>query len=145
MKHLTSSKAYLTTPWIFSADRAPAAAPRPDFLAVAAWIDHRNADRREIKVKVRRLDTVLLEHAPDIREIDIVCIHVEGWELEVLNGLSFETYRPKVLIVENLFMQKSYFDYMEGRGYRLWRHIDPNDIFVRRDLLSEASVSGIPS
>ena len=104
-----------------------------------------DAETREIKVKVRRLDTILLEHAPDIKEIDIVCIDVEGWELEVLNGLSFETYQPKVFIVENLFMQKSYFDYMERQGYHLWRHIDPNDIFVRRDLLSDDSDSGLSS
>ena len=50
-----------------------------------------------------------------------------------------------MFIVENLFMQKSYFDYMVRQGYRLWRHLDPNDIFVRRDLLSEESGSEIPS
>lgn len=32
----------------------------------------------EIKVKVRRLDTILREHASDLREIDVVCIDVEG-------------------------------------------------------------------
>jgi FkbM family methyltransferase len=87
----------------------------------------------EIQVKVRRLDTVLQEHAGDVCEIDLVCVDVEGWELEVLGGLTFEKYRPKVLIVENLFLEKAYVEFLEERGYRLWRRIEPNDVFVRRD------------
>jgi FkbM family methyltransferase len=50
---------------------------------------------RRIKVNVRRLDTLLAEHAPHVRQLDIVS-DVEGWELEVLDGLSFERYRPTV-------------------------------------------------
>ena len=94
-----------------------------------------SASVNEIKVKVRRLDTILREHAPEISAIDIVCVDVEGWELEVLNGLSFEVYKPKVLIIENLFLEQLYLDYMMQKGYALWKRIQPNDIFVRRDLL----------
>ena len=93
------------------------------------------ASVNEIKVKVRRLDTVLREHASDITAVDIVCVDVEGWELEVLNGLSFDVFRPKVLIIENLFLEQLYIDYMTQKGYALWQRIQPNDIFVRRDLL----------
>ena len=82
-----------------------------------------------------RLDTILREHAPEISAIDIVCVDVEGWELEVLNGLSFDVYKPKVLIIENLFLEQLYIDYMMQKGYALWKRIQPNDIFVRRDLL----------
>jgi FkbM family methyltransferase len=92
--------------------------------------------QKEIKVKVRRLDTLLQENAPDISAIDLVCIDVEGWELEVLNGLSFETYTPKVLIVENLFSEASYSEYLAKKGYVLWRRLDPNEIFVRAELLA---------
>ena len=90
----------------------------------------------EMKVKVRRLDTILREHASGIDAIDLICVDVEGWELEVLNGLSFDLYRPKVLIIENLFLEKSYIEYMAQKGYLLWNRIEPNDIFVRRDLFA---------
>jgi FkbM family methyltransferase len=91
----------------------------------------------EIKVKVRRLDTILRAQANEIGEIDIVCIDVEGWEMEVLGGLTFEVYKPKILIVENLFVEQAYVDYFARKGYALWKRLEPNDIFVRHELLSE--------
>lgn len=95
---------------------------------------------QEIKVKVRRLDTILRDHAPDITAIDIVCIDVEGWEIEVLKGLSLDVYKPRVLIIENVFLDESYTEFMVKRGYSLWRRIEPNDIFVRRELPAEGNV-----
>ena len=89
-----------------------------------------------IKVKVRRLDTILREHAGDVGEVDVVCIDVEGWELEVLSGFSLAVHKPKLLIVENLFLEPAYVDYFAQRGYPLWKRLQPNDIFVRRDLLT---------
>ena len=35
-----------------------------------------------------------------------MCINVERWELEVLGGLSFDLFKPKVLIIENLFLEQ---------------------------------------
>jgi FkbM family methyltransferase len=93
-------------------------------------------DVRRIKVDVRRLDRILSEHAPDIDRIDIVSVDVEGWELEVLDGLSFERYRPIVVIVENLFAEASYRRALHERGYVLWRRRSPNDIYVAHERLS---------
>lgn len=90
----------------------------------------------EIKVKLRRLDTILREHAVGLGEVDVVCIDVEGWELEVLSGFSFERHKPKLLIVENLFLDATYVHYFAQRGYALWKRLEPNDIFVRGDLLA---------
>ncbi len=90
----------------------------------------------EIKVKLRRLDTILREHAADLGEVDVVCIDVEGWELEVLSGFSFELHKPKLLIIENLFLDPTYVDYFAQRGFKLWKRLEPNDIFVRHDLWS---------
>jgi FkbM family methyltransferase len=97
-----------------------------------------NAPVDEIKVKVRRLDTILREHAPNVTEIDIIAVDVEGWELDVLNGLSFDIYRPKVLIIENFFTEQVYVDRMVQKGYALWKRLPPNDVFVRKDLLAAA-------
>jgi len=94
-----------------------------------------NLDVKPIKVKLRRLDTIMAEHAPDVGAIDVVSVDVEGWELEVLKGLTFSRFRPKVLIVENLFSDQSYRDFMADRGYRLWRVLKPNEVYVREDLL----------
>jgi FkbM family methyltransferase len=85
---------------------------------------------RNIKVNLRRLDTLLEDHAPAIERIGILAVDVEGWELEVLNGLDFERFTPRVLIIENLFAEDRYRDYMRTKGYALWRYIEPNDVYV---------------
>lgn len=92
-------------------------------------------DVTRIKVNLRRLDSILQAHAPDVGEIDIVSVDVEGWELEALSGLDFDRYKPRVLIVENLFYEASYRAFMEDRGYVLWRRVRPNDVYVRSEML----------
>lgn len=90
---------------------------------------------KTIPVKVRKLDTILATHNPDLREIDILAIDVEGWELNVMRGLSIDRYKPKVVIMENLFNKTEYVEFMKARGYRLWRTLHPNEIYVRNELL----------
>jgi FkbM family methyltransferase len=97
----------------------------------------KNLDIRNIKVSMRRLDTIMENHAPAVNEIDILSVDVEGWELEVLRGLTFSRYRPRVVIVENLFYDQSYRAFMAARNYGLWRLIAPNEVWVRRDLASK--------
>jgi len=53
------------------------------------------------QVKVRRLDT-LLEEAGFPR-LDYLTIDVEGWEQEVLAGLSLDRWQPLVIVSEDLF------------------------------------------
>jgi FkbM family methyltransferase len=88
----------------------------------------------QIPVQVRRLNRILEEFAPDVGEIDLLAVDVEGWELEVMNGFSIDRYRPRIVILENLFDDDAYRDYMTTRGYRLWRTVVPNEIFVREDV-----------
>ncbi len=88
------------------------------------------ADVSKIKVNLRRLDTILRTHAKNIDHIDLLSVDVEGWELEVLNGLDFQIYRPRVLVIENIFRDKKYRDYMQAKGYKLWRCVWPNDIYA---------------
>ncbi|HEX3391551.1 MAG TPA: FkbM family methyltransferase [Solirubrobacteraceae bacterium] len=84
----------------------------------------------KIKVKLRRLDTLLREYAPTVDRIDILSVDVEGWELEVLDGVDMVKFRPRVLIIENLFADRRYRVYMRSKGYVLWKRIEPNDVYV---------------
>jgi FkbM family methyltransferase len=85
-----------------------------------------------IKVNLRRLDTILAEHASDLDKIDILAIDVEGWEIVVLKGFSLERYAPNVIVVENLFNDDKYHAYINERGYRLHLQMKPNEIYVRQ-------------
>jgi FkbM family methyltransferase len=86
--------------------------------------------QRKIKVKTRRLDTILAS-VGDLKKLDVLAVDVEGWEFECLRGFSFGILAPKVAIIENLFLEASLVEFMKGRGYKLWRRIEPNDIYVR--------------
>jgi FkbM family methyltransferase len=87
-------------------------------------------DVKRIKVNLRRLDTILKTHAADIDHIDLLSVDVEGWELEVLDGLDFPRYRPRVMIIENLRRDPKYRAQMRAKGYKLWRCMRPNDIYT---------------
>lgn len=94
-------------------------------------------DMKKIQVNMRRLDTILKTHAPDIQRIDILSVDVEGWELEVLDGLDMKAiYRPCIMIIENIFNEKNYRTYMKNIDYILWKRVAPNDIYVVNDLFS---------
>ncbi|WP_204623524.1 FkbM family methyltransferase [Crenalkalicoccus roseus] len=97
---------------------------------------------REIRVPMRRLDTLLDQHAGGAAEIGVLSVDVEGWEIEVLAGLDFGRWRPAVVIVENLFEEPQHRAFLEARGMRFWRRLRPNDIFVRADLLRERARAG---
>jgi FkbM family methyltransferase len=91
-----------------------------------------NTTVKSISVKVRKLDTILGEHEPNLTAIDILAVDVEGWELNVMRGISVARYRPGVVILENLFNDSEYLTYMNEQGYDRWQQIFPNDVYVRR-------------
>ncbi|WP_020175432.1 FkbM family methyltransferase [Methyloferula stellata] len=95
---------------------------------------------RSVSVKVRRLDTILELHEPTVQHIDILAVDVEGWELNVMRGLSVSKYSPRVIILENLFKKDDYTAYMQSIGYTLWRHLEPNDVYVAADLSPAESI-----
>lgn len=88
-------------------------------------------EAKEIPVVVRRLDRVLKEFAPDVHRIDILSVDVEGWEIDVMRGFNIAHYRPKIVILENVFDEPEYRDYMVARGYLHWKTIAPNEIYAR--------------
>ena len=96
-------------------------------------------DKITISVKVRTLDTILAEHAPDVTEIDLVTVDVEGWELSVMRGLSMDRYKPKVVILENVFDDAAYRTFMAERGYWISGRVDFNEIYVRGDWCAPGS------
>lgn len=71
--------------------------------------------KSKIKVNCRKLDSIIEE--ANIDNIDILTIDTEGWEIEVMKGLS--KIEPKIIVLENLLNLDSYTEYMEARNYKL--------------------------
>lgn len=116
---------------VISAESFSSLGIRGDFEKLLSTMKDRFS-MRTIKVKTRRLDTILASLG-DLKGLDILAVDVEGWELECLRGFSFGPLAPKVAIVENLFCDAGIVEFMKDRGYELWRRVEPNDIYCRAD------------
>lgn len=88
------------------------------------WVNKLN--KTQIKVKQRRLDTIIKE--ANIKQLDILSVDTEGWEIEVMKGLCL--LKPKVVMLENIFNENSYREYMTERGYKFDIRINDCDIYI---------------
>lgn len=85
---------------------------------------------RRVDVAARTLDSILAEYYPDLREVDILSIDVEGSEIDVLEGFSLSARvivaeantDPALALLEN---------YMTRRGYHYARALDQNYFYTR--------------
>lgn len=84
----------------------------------------------KISVPQKTLNSVLENELSDVREIDIVSIDVEGWELNVLKGFDLEKYKPKVMVVENIFKNEELSGYILSKGYILDKRIEYNEYYI---------------
>lgn len=82
----------------------------------------------QIHVQVRTLDHIFA--SANLQNIDILSIDVEGHELEVIDGLSFEIYRPKVIVIENFGNKIEYQERLQGAGYKLDYQVEYNQIYI---------------
>lgn len=92
----------------------------------------------KIKIKCNKLTTVLIENR--IKNFDYLNIDVEGVELNVIKGLDFDKYSPKLISVENNHLLIK--DYMESETYKilinnnyvLINKIGVTNFFIKKDL-----------
>jgi FkbM family methyltransferase len=92
-----------------------------------------NVELKPIKVKVRRLDSILEEAG--VSSVDVISADVEGWELEVLQGVDLRRINPSVIILENFLRDKAYKRRLRQLGYVLWKRLFPNEVYIRPVLL----------
>lgn len=78
------------------------------------------------QIKVDRLDAILAAHLPKGREIDLLSVDAEGFDLKVLRSNDWATYRPRVALVE-LFsrplpevLASETHAFMTAQGYQLY-------------------------
>ncbi len=85
----------------------------------------------KLRVKLRTLDSVLEEAG--VARIDFLSIDVEGLELEVLQGLTLEKYRPQLILLEDKHHSYNKYFYLRRHNYRRVKRTDLNDWYVPAD------------
>ena len=90
-------------------------------------------------INKRRLDTLLKQY--NIKDIDILSIDVEGYEAQVLSGIDFKIYRPKVLIIEALDKERenNLDDILLKQGYHKSVKIKANILYII-DIVMEQTI-----
>jgi len=78
--------------------------PEADAKHVEKIVQRQNIVPYEVRVPARTLTSILDECS--VGEIDLFSLDVEGFELGVLQGLDFNKYRPKYMLIEARFRQE---------------------------------------
>lgn len=103
------------------------------------------------KINTDTLDNIIRGSKLTIKEIDFLTIDVEGNELNVLKGLNFDKYKPKVISIELINKNKKYFyeqkieniqqsniyKFMVKKKYKLANWIHDDLIFISNNLLKK--------
>lgn len=83
-------------------------------------------DFRVIDVVAFTLNSILKVHHPEIKNIDILIVDAEGFEIEVMQGFDLKMYNPKVVCIEGHESEA----YMLSHGYKLDKQIGQDKIFI---------------
>jgi FkbM family methyltransferase len=91
----------------------------------------------KVIVPVNRLDNILDTYSEG-RELDLLSIDVEGFEIEVLNSNNWERYNPKIVCLEDWnidvveYIEKSEtHKFMQSLGYKLVSKVIDSCIYSR--------------
>jgi FkbM family methyltransferase len=94
--------------------------------------EHNYRFHNSIKVKGDTLTNILQKRK--INKIDFLSIDVEGAEMEVLLGLDFNLYHPKLILLEDkhLYLKKHLF--LKKNGYKLVQRLNRNCWYIPKEL-----------
>jgi FkbM family methyltransferase len=95
------------------------------------WIHEAGGAIRPIRVRTARLDDLLEEAGFD--GLEFLTIDVEGHELAVLEGFTLDSYRPRVVIIEDNAADGDtrVARHMSSRGYVHFRRTGVNEWYAR--------------
>jgi FkbM family methyltransferase len=88
------------------------------------------------KVNIETLEYIISQ--TNIGKPNFISLDVEGFEMEILNSINFETIRPNVFCIEVYSYAKGkkeneITDFMKSKNYFVYADINLNSIFVDRE------------
>jgi FkbM family methyltransferase len=98
---------------------------------IQAGIDVQRLDRTySISVPARTLSSIL-DEISDLPTIDFLSLDVEGYELNVLKGLTFSKHRPKFILVEARYFNEID-EFLVNNGYEMIEKMSCLDFLYER-------------
>jgi FkbM family methyltransferase len=91
-----------------------------------------------IEVNAITLTELLVKH--NIKQIDFFSLDVEGYEIDVLNGLDFSIFRPKFILIETEnreIYQNTIRNFMDCKNYKFIERLSGNDdLFIDNEVVN---------
>lgn len=106
-----------------------------DEKQLSEWKKHWDyAKEDEEIIHTKTLTSILDEHWKYGNSIDLLTVDVEGQDFNVLKGLDFEKYRPKIIVIEKYIafedvVQSDVYLFLAAKGYRLKNYAFVNLFF----------------
>jgi FkbM family methyltransferase len=109
----------------------------------ASKVGQKLFDKKQVFTKT--LNEIISDSPYSNKQIDILSIDVEGMDFKVLNSLDFETYKPKIIIVEdhhkdlNAIFKTDIWHLLSSKGYSLrsWTFYSLIFILPNSDILQD--------
>ncbi len=90
--------------------------------------------RKIVKVKASTLDNLLAKH--NVKEIDLLYLDTEEYELPILKGINLDKTRPKFIVVEIFPSEKSFNsikEHLTENNYEFIERIPNTDDYIFKD------------
>ena len=101
-------------------------------FALEEGVNVENMPKKRTTLTKRRLDNILIEQ--NLTDIDFMSLDVEGFEMEVLQGIDFSKINIDVIIVENdrtHFGDKGLRHFIKKQGYKHIARLSGDDVFKK--------------
>lgn len=105
-------------------------------LGSGCTVEHLSSNPEFISSVPAKTLTAVLEESNAPKDIGVLSLDVEGYEMEALLGLDFNKFQPKLILLEITPEkdEKIYHDFLSGVGYKLINNITDQDyLYVREE------------
>jgi FkbM family methyltransferase len=92
-------------------------------------VNHYGGNINRIKMLVHKLQTILEKN--NITEVDYCSIDTEGSEFNIIKSIDYDKSNIKIFSIENNYGDTEIKDFLESKGYTLYKKIQWDDIFIK--------------
>ncbi len=102
-----------------------------------------NEHQSKVKIKCLKLNSILEQN--NIDSFDYLNIDVEGSEMEVIKGIDFNKFNPRLITIENNdllledYFKSEVYNFLIKNGYTLINKIGVTNFFINKEIKNQIS------